>query len=393
MEFIQQFDGTGFPVFIDDEGREIALARKEQSTGAGHREFTVIASPEVTVEEDLSRRDLTVNAMAVALTETDEFDAGELIDPFDGQGDIDRRTIRVVNDDSFAEDPLRILRMARFAARLSFDVEADTLASARENVEGLHDLPRERWGLEVIKAFTQAERPSQFIRVLDEVDALGVVVPEVAALKGVPAGPEEFHREGDAFDHTMLVMDEIAKLRPGEPRAVFAALAHDLGKTLTPEDEWPSHPLHHKNGVQLMAGIQSRLVLPTEFQGVMETASRHHMKMHNLDSLRDATVLRLVESLRDDYSVDSPEDEPVVRHLTLDELIDLAVADSRGREPSSEFDRENAEALFARALFVLDGIGGAHVMETFDSPQGKQFGNLLLQERVRAMRDRSYFRQ
>jgi hypothetical protein len=125
----------------------------------------------------------------------------------------------------------------------------------------------------------------------------------------------------------------------------------------------------------------------------METASRHHMKMHNLDSLRDATVLRLVESLRDDYSVDSPEDEPVVRHLTLDELIDLAVADSRGREPSSEFDRESAEALFARALFVLDGITGAHVMETFDSPQGKQFGNLLLQERVRAMRDRSYFRQ
>jgi tRNA nucleotidyltransferase (CCA-adding enzyme) len=401
MEYIQQFDGTGFPVFLDDEGREIALARKERSTGTGHREFTVIASPEVTVEEDLSRRDFTVNAMAVALTDTDEFAAGTVIDPFDGQQDVAQRIIRVVNENSFAEDPLRILRMARFAARLEFDVHPETLASARQHVgtpgfalrepSGLYSLPSERWGLEVLKAFTQAAQPSRFIRVLDSAQALSVVFPELVALKGVPAGPDEYHREGDAFDHTMLVMDEMAALRPGEPRAVFAALAHDLGKSLTPEAEWPSHPLHHKNGVALMSGIQSRLVLPTEFQGVMETAARHHMKMHEFNALKESTVLSLVDDLRDDYSVDNPGDEPVVRHIKLDELIDLAVADTRGREPSGEFDRESAEALFDRARRVLDGIGGAHVMETFDAPKGKQFGDLLRQERVRAMRDPDAF--
>lgn len=398
-----------FPVFLDDNGREVALARLERRLEAdemdetdeenAHRAFEVVSDEDVTVEEDLERRDLTVNAMAVALTDTERFDAGDLVDPFDGRADIDAEMVRMVRPESFAEDPLRILRMARFAARLDFEVEDATLDAARENVDGLHDLPRERWGMEVVKAMKQAQRPSRFFRLLDEADALDVVLPELAALKGVPAGPPEFHQEGDAFEHTMCVLDEMADLRPGDHRAMFAALAHDLGKGLTPEEKLPSHPKHHVRGVDLIPDIRDRLVLSSELAGaerhsgggVMGTASRFHMRMHNLDDLNESTLLEMVERLRDDYEVSNPEDEPVVTHVTLDELIDLAVADARGREPQGEFDREAARQQFDAALRVLDEVGGAHVQQNFDPQDGEHFGELLLQERIRALRDPEAF--
>ena len=380
-----------FPVFLDANGREVALARMERSTGTGHGDFEVISNPDVSVEEDLERRDLTVNALAVALTGGERFDAGNLIDPFDGRGDIGREIVRMVRPESFEEDPLRILRMARFAARLDFTVEGATLDAARENVEGLHDLPRERWGMEVVKAMKQAQCPSRFFRLLDEANALDIVLPELSNLQNVPSGPPEFHQEGDAFEHTMLVLDEMANIRLGEPRAMFAAMAHDLGKALTSESEHPSHHTHHKDGVRLMRPIQERLVLPDEFRGVMETASRHHMKMHDIDILNAPTVLELVKLLRDDYEVSNPGDEAVVTHVTPDELIDLAIADSRGRVPSEEFDSEFARERFDRALAALDGVGGEHILKKFDAPEGEQFGQLLHQERVQAMRNPEKF--
>lgn len=384
-----------FPVFLDSEGREVALARTEQSTGRGHSAFKLVSDPTVSIEEDLERRDFTANAMAVALTDS-RFAVGDLIDPFNGAEDIEDEVLRMVHEESFEEDPLRILRMARFAARLDFDVEPETLEAAQKHVNGLTDLPRERWGLELIKAMKQAQRPSRFFRLLDDVDALPLVLPELDALKGVPAGPEEYHGEEDSFEHTMLVLDEMANLRPGDYRALFAALAHDFGKGLTLADDLPSHPTHHKDGVTVIPAVRERLVLPAELAGserydgggVMGSASRHHMKMHDIDILNASTVLELVESLRDDYEVSNPGDEPVIQHVTLDELIDLAIADSRGRIPSGEFDAELARARFDNALDVLDNIGGDHVFETFDEPQGEQFGQLLHQERVRALKDK-----
>ena len=381
-------EASNFPVFLDDERREVALARTERSTGDGHTDFEVHADPSVTVEEDLERRDFTVNAMAVSLTEAGRFDAGELVDPFGGREDFEAGVLRMVRPESFAEDPLRILRMARFAARLNLEVDEETMAAAREHVDGLHDLPRERWGMEVVKAMKQAEQPSGFFRVLDDADALEVVLPELAALQDVPAGPPDHHREGDAFAHTMQVVDEMAALRPGEPRAAFAAMAHDLGKGLTPEERLPSHPKHHVRGVDLAEDIQERLVLTNELRGVMASASRFHMRMHNLDELRESTLLDMVERLRDDYEVSNPGDEPVVAHVRLDELIDLAVADGRGREPASEFDREAARERFDAALAVLDEIDGAQIQEQFDPQDGEHVGELLLQERIRALRER-----
>ena len=297
----------------------------------------------------------------------------------------------MVRRNSFEEDPLRILRMARFASRLDFEVEDATLAAARENIAGLDNLPRERWGKEVVKAMEQAERPSRFFRLLDAVGALNQVMPELSALKGIPAGPAHAHQEGDAFEHTMLVLNEMAEFRPGEPRAMFAAMAHDFGKALTPEDILPSHHKHHVRGTDLMAGIQERLVLPIEFRGVMESASRYHMRMHNLDDLNEGTLLEMVETLRDDYEVSNPGDEVAIKHVTLDELVDLAAADALGREPRGDFDRESARELFADVLAVIDAIRGQHVADNFDPMDGPHFGDLLRQERIRALQNPDEF--
>lgn len=379
FEFIEQIDGNQFPVFLDELGREVALARTERSTGDGHTNFDVVATPDVTVEEDLGRRDLTCNALAVDLT------SGDLIDPFDGQQDIENEIIRHVGEDSFRDDPLRILRMARFAARLDFEVADETLAEASRHVEGLHTLPNERWGMEVVKAMKQAQQPSRFFTLLDTIDALETVLPELAALQDVPAGPPEHHQEGDAFEHTMLVLDEMSELRPGEPRALLGAMAHDLGKALTPNERLPSHPKHHVRGVDLMENIQNRLVLSSELRGVMESASRFHMRMHRLDELRDSTLIRMVDRLRVEASCEEP------KHLTFDELIDLAEADSQGRVPAESADREMMHDRINRALQVLEAVGGDHIAANFEPNDGEHFGELLLQERIRAFRNPDEF--
>jgi tRNA nucleotidyltransferase (CCA-adding enzyme) len=393
MAFLDEFDGTGFPVFIDERGREVALLRTERSTGAGHRAFEPVIGPEVSIEDDLSRRDFTVNALAVALTDAGDHGAGALIDPFGGQSDLDDAVLRMVSERTFAEDPLRILRLARFAARLDFEIGPDTFDAARQEVQGLHALPNERWGMELVKALKQAPAPSRFFRVLDGLGALSVVLPELAVLTNVPAGPPHAHEEGTAFDHTMLVIDEMAQLRPGEPRALLAAMAHDLGKGLTPVETLPSHPKHHLLGARLVEPLVERLCLSNELEGVMRSAARQHMKCHDLTDLRAKTMLELAEALRADYSVDNPGDEPTVAHLTVEEFIDLGVADSRGRRPQGKFDAEAARERFNRALAVLDSVGGEHVIDRFDPDpdDGEQFARLLEQERIRAFQNPSAF--
>lgn len=409
FDFLHTVEGNQFPVFLDDHNREVALARTEKSTGNEHTAFQWDASPDVTVEEDLSRRDLTCNALCVDLT------TGELRDPFDGRDDIENELIRQTTPGTFSEDPLRILRMARFAARLDFTVTEATLDAAREHSDSLMSLPNERLGSELIKAMKQAAVPSRFFHILDAIDALDIILPELAALKGIASGPSEYHKEGgceapstelfepftnsmkyflpgetgssDAFAHTMLVLDEMNKLHPHDERALFAALGHDLGKAETPTEQLPSHYRHHVLGVDLMENIQERLVLPRELTGVMETASRYHMRMHNLDELGERTILEMVDTLRNDYSVSNPEDEPVLDHVTPDELISLWIADSRGRIPHSTPKPSRAVELFENAERVLDSIGGEYVLNNFDPNSGEHIGELIEQERIRAMQN------
>lgn len=365
-------DADSFPVFLDDLGREVALARTEQSNGPGHTDFAVRADPAVTVEEDLSRRDFTVNAMAVDLS------TGQLIDPFDGRKDIEKGLIRAVSETTFEEDPLRILRMARFAARLDFSLETLTAERAMENVDSLEELPRERWGKEVKKAMAQMSRP-RFIWALEIVGALEIVMPEVAALRDVPAGPVEYHAEGDALTHTTDVMREVNDRHPGDVRLMLAALAHDLGKGETSEDDHPSHPKHEKLGIDPAGTLAARLRLSNEIRGVMRSASRDHMLMHKLDELKESTLIRFVDR------VDAQGSPP--KRLTAEELIDLAEADSLGRTPRVGVDKAAMRSRIQDARDAIDAVTGADILNEFEPKDGEHVGELLLQERVKALKE------
>src|SRR5579863_6564758 len=252
--------GRDFPVFLHPETHEeYALARLERKVGPGYRGFTVEFGPGVSLEEDLARRDLTINAMAQA-------GDGTLIDPFGGRQDLDAGVLRHVSP-AFAEDPVRILRVARFAARfapLGFRVAPETLALMRAMVERreVDALVSERVWQETEKALREP-KAAEFFRVLRECGALQPIYPEIDALFGVPQ-PAQWHPEIDTGVHTLMVLDQAAQLSP-ESKVRFAALVHDLGKGTTPKEEWPSHRGHEERSVSLIAALADRLRLPAEY--------------------------------------------------------------------------------------------------------------------------------
>lgn len=283
--------GKDFPVFLHpDTDEEHALARTERKSGRGYRGFVVDADPSVTLEEDLQRRDFTLNAIA-----RDE-ETGELVDPYGGVRDIQDRVLRHVGP-AFVEDPLRVLRAARFMARfapLGFRVAAETMALMRQMVDSgeLDALVPERVWQELRRALAGAQ-PSAFLRTLHECGALGVILPEVEALYGVPQRAE-FHPEVDTGRHQEMVSDMAARLAPGDDLAGFAALTHDLGKALTPKDQLPRHIMHEQRGVAPLRELAARLKVPAEHQQLAEAVCREHLNVHRIDELRDATVLELL---------------------------------------------------------------------------------------------------
>ncbi len=283
--------GKDFPVFLHpDTDEEHALARTERKSGRGYRGFVVDADPSVTLEEDLQRRDFTLNAIA-----RDE-ETGELVDPYGGVRDIQDRVLRHVGP-AFVEDPLRVLRAARFMARfapLGFRVAAETMGLMRQMVDGgeLDALVPERVWQELRRALASAQ-PSAFLRTLHECGALGVILPEVEALYGVPQRAE-FHPEVDTGRHQEMVSDMAARLAPGDDLAGFAALTHDLGKALTPKDQLPRHIMHEQRGVAPLRKLAARLKVPAEHQQLAEAVCREHLNVHRIDELRDATVLELL---------------------------------------------------------------------------------------------------
>ncbi len=283
--------GKDFPVFLHpDTGEEHALARTERKSGRGYRGFVVDADPSVTLEEDLQRRDFTLNAIA-----RDE-ETGELVDPYGGVRDIQDRVLRHVGP-AFVEDPLRVLRAARFMARfapLGFSVAGETMALMRQMVDSgeLDALVPERVWQELRRALASAQ-PSAFLRTLHECGALGVILPEVEALYGVPQRAE-FHPEVDTGRHQEMVSDMAARLAPGDDLAGFAALTHDLGKALTPKDQLPRHIMHEQRGVAPLRELATRLKVPAEHQQLAEAVCREHLNVHRIDELRDATVLELL---------------------------------------------------------------------------------------------------
>jgi tRNA nucleotidyltransferase (CCA-adding enzyme) len=335
--------GRDFPVFLHPETHEEhALARTERKVGPGYRGFEVHCSPEVTLEDDLRRRDLTINAMARDA-------AGRLIDPWGGQDDLAGRRLRHVSP-AFAEDPVRILRVARFAARfagLGFSVAPETQALMREMVAcGEADtLVPERVWQETQKALAEPH-PDAFIAVLRGCAALARIFPELDALWGVPQ-PERWHPEIDTGAHILLVMREAARLSDS-PRVRFAALMHDLGKGTTPPECWPRHLGHEERGAALVRGLAKRLRIPTDYRQLAELTARWHGLAHRALELRPGTVLELLENC-----------DALRRPERFREFLLACEADCRGRPGWEQRDyREGAalgQALEAALAATLDG--------------------------------------
>lgn len=284
--------GQDFPVFLHPKTKEeYALARTERKSGQGYKGFTCYAEPDVTLEEDLLRRDLTINAIAKA-------DNGELIDPYNGQDDLNNRLLRHVSD-AFVEDPLRVLRVARFAARfhsLGFTVVPETMTLMKTLVESgeLSHLTPERVWQEWEKSLS-SQHPEVFLSVLKECGALAVVLPELNALFGVPQ-PEKWHPEIDTGVHTLMVAQQATLLSQDLPTR-FAAQVHDLGKGITPESEWPSHKMHCHTGIKIIKQLCNRVRVPNEYRDLALLVCEHHTNIHRASELRAQTFIKILDKM------------------------------------------------------------------------------------------------
>ncbi len=278
--------GRDFPVFLHpDTHEQYALARTERKSGHGYRGFTVYASPDVTLEQDLERRDLTINAIA-------RDQNGDFIDPFSGRTDLNNGILRHVSP-AFVEDPVRILRVARFAARFSFAIAAETSALMQQLVEiGETDhLVAERVWQEISTGLMETS-PSVMFQVLRDCGALARILPELDALFGVPQ-PEQQHPEIDTGVHILMVIDYAARQRYSLA-ARFAALTHDLGKGVTPRELWPAHHGHEQQSVELVESMCTRLRVPGECRDVARLTAQFHGDIHRASELRPATILKIL---------------------------------------------------------------------------------------------------
>jgi len=282
--------GRDFPVFLHpDTHEEYALARLERKISPGYRGFTVEFGPDVTLEEDLARRDLTINAIAQAAD-------GTLVDPHGGRRDLEARVLRHVSP-AFVEDPVRVLRVARFAARfapLGFRIAPETLDLMRSMVERgeVDALVAERVWQETEKALREP-KAGEFFRVLRECGALARIYPEIDALFGVPQ-PAEWHPEIDTGIHTLMVLDQAALLSP-DLKVRFAALVHDLGKGTTPPEQWPGHRGHEERSVTLIEKLAERLRLPGDYRDLSVIVARYHGNVHRAAELKPSTILEFLE--------------------------------------------------------------------------------------------------
>ncbi|MFV0574809.1 MAG: multifunctional CCA addition/repair protein [Vibrio sp.] len=280
--------GQDFPVFLHPETQEeYALARTERKSGQGYTGFECYYAPDVTLEDDLVRRDLTINAIA-------QDEDGKLHDPFNGQMDIENRILRHVSP-AFSEDPLRVLRVARFAAKffhLGFTIAPETLTLMQGIAESgeLSHLTPERVWQEWHKSLSTQD-PQIFLEVLRQCGALKIVLPEIDALFGVPQ-PEKWHPEIDTGIHTLMVAKQAALLSPSTAIR-FAAQVHDLGKGVTPKEEWPSHKMHCHTGMQLIEKLCQRVKVPNECRDLALLVCQHHSNIHRTAELKPSTVLKL----------------------------------------------------------------------------------------------------
>ncbi|MEM7765465.1 MAG: multifunctional CCA addition/repair protein [Pseudomonadota bacterium] len=359
--------GADFPVFLHPETQEeYALARTERKTGHGYQGFSFDTATDVTLEDDLLRRDLTINAIAEDLD-------GNLVDPYGGASDLDERRLRHVSP-AFAEDPLRVLRVARFATRFSaldFTIETDTMQLMTDIVASgeMAHLAGERVWSEMSRAL-MTPSPSVFFRVLRATGALAALLPELDALFGVPQ-PPQWHPEIDTGLHTLLVIDQAAAMSDALP-VRFAALVHDLGKALTPTEKLPSHHGHEDAGVAPIEAVCERLRVPNACQRLAVMVARHHTNCHRVFELKSSTLLKKLKAM------DGFRNPEQVNHFTV-----ACEADARGRTGLEHRDYPQA-AYFRGALAAARAVRNADIAAT--GVTGKAFGEALDRARLAAIK-------
>lgn len=366
--------GKDFPVFLHPKtGEEYALARTERKIAPGHTGFTFHAAPHVTLEEDLYRRDLTINAIAQTID-------GQIIDPYGGQADLARRLLRHVSS-AFVEDPLRVLRVARFMARLGnlgFTIAPETLQLMETiSLSGeLATLSPERVWQELVRALSEPQ-PHLFFTTLESCGALSCLFPELAQLRGVPANPKS-HPEIDSWEHTLLVMQQITLLTK-EPIARFAALVHDLGKALTPIDQWPSHADHALKGTPLVHALCQRYKVPRAFQEFALLATRYHLAGHKVLEMSAAELVSLLNHL-----------DLFRRPHRLEWFLVVCQADSQGRigyekhpYPQADFLRQAYQTAAAVSVQPLlqQGLTGAAINQALNKQRVKAVATLVSGQR------------
>ena len=360
--------GKDFPVFLHPQTREeYALARTERKTARGYKGFDVHAEPGVTLEQDLARRDLTINAMA-------QDESGRLVDPFGGRDDLQARVLRHVTD-AFAEDPVRILRVARFAARFTgFTVAPQTLALMRDMVEAgeVDHLVAERVWQEIARGLME-EMPSRMFELLRECGALARLLPEVNRLWGVPQRAE-YHPEVDTGVHLMMVLDMSARL--AAPLATrFACLVHDLGKGTTPADVLPRHIGHEVRSAKLLKGLCERLRVPTDCRELADVVAREHGNIHRSEELNAAALVRLIE-----------RSDGVRKPRRFEQVLLACECDARGRLGMHDKEypqRQRLMAALAAALSVRTDVIAAQGQA--QQATGPKIGEMIHKARVAAV--------
>jgi len=358
--------GASFPVFLHPgTGEEYALARTEKKQGHGYHGFAVDFHPGVTLEEDLARRDLTINAMARGPD-------GVLTDPYGGKADLESRVLRHVSP-AFYEDPLRVLRVARFAARfahLGFTVHPSTQDLMREIGESgelSHLVPERVWG--EIESALSTRHPGVFVEVLRKCGALSVLLPEVDALFGVPQ-PEKYHPEIDTGIHVIMTMNLAARVG-WSARVVFALLMHDLGKGITDPDQWPSHVGHEDAGVPLVEQVCKRFRVPVAYRDLSTKVCALHLRCHRLMETKPARIMALLE-----------EADLLRRPDQLEPFVQACEADYRGRKGFE--DREYPQGLMLAAALEASLSIKAKELD-ISGLEGPAIGDLLRRTRIDAI--------
>jgi tRNA nucleotidyltransferase (CCA-adding enzyme) len=364
--------GKDFPVFLHPETHEeYALARTERKTAPGYHGFAFHAAPDVTLEQDLARRDLTINAMAQP---ADAPGLEGVVDPFGGRRDLQDRVLRHVSD-AFREDPVRILRLARFAARFDgYGVAPETMALVRDMVAGgeVDALVAERVWQELARGLMEA-RPSRMFELLREGGALARLLPEVDALWGVPQRAE-YHPEIDTGVHLMMVLDMAARLQA--PLAVrFACLCHDLGKATTPPDVLPRHIGHEQRSAALLRKLCERLRVPNDCRHLADVVAREHGNIHRSGELGAAALLRLLERC-----------DALRKPARFREALLACECDARGRLGKTEEEYPQRQRLLGALEAALGVVTEAIASEAMAAGrQGPEIGALIQAARVRAL--------